>query len=138
MNKIGVVGYSTTEYSKDKAELYLLLSIQQLVSKGIPFNQMEIVSGLTDIGIPGQAYKLAKRFGIRTVGISCALSKDFDCFPCDEVVIVGNEWGDESKTFIDRIDYLIRIGGGKQSLKETQMFKEKFGDKTNRLIEYDL
>lgn len=48
--------------------------------------------------------------------------------------IYGKEWGDESELFLKNVDILVRVGGGKQSLKEVENFKL-----TNKpIIEYDL
>jgi hypothetical protein len=42
-------------------------------------------------------------------------------------MIIGENWGDESSAFLDEIDVIVRIGGGKQSLTEVQTFKDKGG-----------
>ena len=42
--------------------------------------------------------------------------------------------GDESVRFIEYIDCLVRVGGGKQSMKETEMAKDNGLD----VFEYDL
>ncbi len=38
--------------------------------------------------------------------------------------MIGDEWGDESEKFLDSIDVLVRIGGGKQSMAEVKKAKE--------------
>lgn len=89
---------------------------------------------MTNIGIPALAYQEAIKRNWKTIGIACTKASEYDLFPVDKKIIIGNEWGDESETFIDSIDILIRIGGGKQSLKETEIFKT-----LNKLvIEFDL
>jgi hypothetical protein len=49
-------------------------------------------------------------------------------------IIVGDNWGDESKTFLDSIDMLVRVGGGKQSLEECNEAKKQ----GIKVVEYDL
>ena len=124
--KIGIVGYSSGDFDIDMAD--------ELVSLGLAYMSFrlgnenlkgcELVSGLTDVGIPGIAYKKATDLGLKTVGIACSLASEYDCFPVDSKIIVGDDWGDESKTFIDYIDAIIRVGGGKQSFEEVAAFKK--------------
>jgi len=88
-----------------------------------------VVSGYTDVGVPGIAYRVAGKFGMETIGIACSKAYDHPRYPCDEVIIVGDDWGDESKTFLASIDELIKVGGGKQSEAEFKSFegpKEEF------------
>jgi len=47
---------------------------------------------------------------------------------------VGQAWGDESPTFLNSIDVLVRVGGGKQALRETAAMKAS----GQPVIEYDL
>jgi len=80
--------------------------------------QPTIVSGLTALGIPLLAYKYAESRGWKTMGIACSKAGDYECYACDRIHIVGDNWGDETSAFLASIDVLIRIGGGKQSLEE--------------------
>lgn len=124
--RIGIVGYSDKKFNKLEAKLLLIESILEILTD-INCNacnvnvDVQIVSGLTNIGIPAIAYELAKKHKWKTVGVACKKAKDYEVFPVDEEIIVGDEWGDESKTFLENIDVLIRVGGGKQSFKEVQM-----------------
>ncbi len=79
----------------------------------------EVVSGWTNLGIPKQAYEEAVKRKWFTVGIACKKAYEFPRFPVDRIVVVGENWGDESPTFLNSIDVLVRVGGGKQSLNET-------------------
>ena len=119
--RVGVVGYSDKKFDKGVA-LELLCDSFDEATKG--YRDITIVSGLTDLGIPALAYKeaLARKWG--TVGIACKKASEFKCFDCDEIVMIGEEWGDESEKFLDSIDVLIRIGGGKQSIAEVKKAKE--------------
>ncbi|CAF0713517.1 unnamed protein product [Brachionus calyciflorus] len=129
---VGVVGYSATKFDKLKGANLVKKAFDEL-EKQFGSN-IAIVSGYTNIGIPALAYQEAAKRGWKTVGIACKRAKNYDCFQCEEVVIVGNKWGDESETFIDYISVLIKIGGGRQSIKELEMAKFK-----NKIIfEYKL
>lgn len=122
--KIGVVGYSGAKFDEKIAKALLAIAFD-IVEQNIKSDKYALVSGLTDIGIPSLAYNMAKKEGWKTVGLTAKEAKEYDCFPVDEEIIVGEKFGDESKEFIDYLDCLIRIGGGKQSLKETEMAKDK-------------
>jgi hypothetical protein len=133
---IGVIGYSTNSCKTDYA--------RQLVKEGIreamqllgldpskPVNQrlsyalhdFAVCSGLTDLGIPSLAYAFAKEQGLQTIGIACAKATEHSCFPVDHKVIVGQDWGDESETFLEAIDALVQVGGGLQSNTEAAAWK---------------
>ena len=129
MKKIGIVGFSGRPFNKHIAHSLLYKHINALKQKYGAKN-LEIVSGYTNIGIPKIAYEIADELGITTVGLSAkeALSVDCGLYPVDKVMIVGECFGDESPTFINYIDIMIRVGGGKQSMDEVDHFKEKFTD----------
>ena len=118
--KIGVVGYSSGKFNEKQARLLVQLALAYVTSQN---TNVKIVSGLTDMGIPALAYEFAQRNGHPTVGVACSKAEKYDCFPVDEKIIVGEEWGDESNTFLTMCDMLIRVGGGKQSLEEVETFK---------------
>lgn len=127
MLKIGLVGYSDKKFDKELASKLTRIGILKAInenSDGDP-SRIFIVSGLTNIGIPSIGYSFAKDMGWKTVGIACKKAYEYECFPVDEEIIVGENWGDESSTFLDYIDVLVRVGGGKQSLKEEGLAKEK-------------
>lgn len=129
--KIGFVGFSDKKFDKEKAQEYIKEAFDDLIKDE---EKVEIVSGLTDLGIPALVYKEAEKRKIKTVGIACKKAEQYKCFKCDKVILVGNEWGDESKEFLDYIDILVKIGGGKQAEKEFKQAKEK-GIKT---LEFEL
>lgn len=141
MKKIGIVGYSGRPFNKNTARNLLLKHIRFLEQKYGAKN-LEIVSGYTNIGIPKIAYEIADDMGITTVGLSAkeALTVDCGLYPVDKIMIVGERFGDESSTFIDYIDIMIRVGGGNQSIQEVKHFKEKFIDAqlSNVLFEEEL
>lgn len=112
--RVGFVGYSDdTKFNKDDAVALVKRSFDIIASKN-----PVVVSGLTNVGIPAIVYAEAASRGLRTAGIACSKAEEYECFPVDEKLIVGKEWGEESQTFLKNIDFLIKIGGGDQSVKE--------------------
>lgn len=143
--RIGLVGWSNdskivnVDWAKNVIQWTLDSRIIESVNRVYGrCNQFELVSGLTDCGIPGIAYHM---FSIpdskyaKTVGIACSKANEYPQFPVDERHIIGDEWGDESEFFIDYIDALVRIGGGEQSHREVAMFRAKYPEKP--IIESD-
>ena len=135
--KIGVVGFSRNQFDKKAAEKQLRNHINELILDR-KNDQVEIVSGYTNTGVPKIAYQIADELGLYKVGLSARQALRVRCgvYPVDKEIIVGEKFGDESEAFIDYIDYLIRVGGGPQSLHEVEMFKEKYG--TQNLRESDV
>eukprot|EP01080_Neovahlkampfia_damariscottae_P008628 gene8628-575_t len=124
--KLGVVGYSRELFDKQEAND----AIKDLIPKMINFHQpnsIELVSGLTNQGVPKLSYIYAVQKGFKTVGIAptAAFKVPSGLFPVDKRIIVGKEFGDESEYFINYIDILVRVGGGQQSRREVAMFKKK-------------
>jgi hypothetical protein len=130
---IGVVGYSTQKFNEKLANKLINIALTKAIGNRSP-NTVEIVSGHTDLGIPGLAYHWAHVHNIYTVGIATPQAKEYKLFPVDEFKHVGNNWGDESPEFLNRIDALIRIGGGNQSKTEVATMKEH----GKPVFEYDL
>jgi len=64
------------------------------------------VSGWLASGISLLAYEEAKAVGIPTIGFAPKEARQFDTFNCDEVHLVGNQWGEETKAFLSFIDGL--------------------------------
>lgn len=135
--RIGVVGYSHENFNHDVAYELLEQAFDRLI-KDHPAKTVEIVSGLTNSGVPKLAYQIAQKRAWITVGISAgrALRVKSGVFPCDKQFLYGDEFGDESEQFIGYIDYLIRVGGGKQSHHEVELFKIKLQLAKQELKEY--
>lgn len=131
--KIGVVGYSAQKFAEGEAKRMISEAFDNLESQ-YPDRPKTIVSGLTDLGIPALAYREAVRRGWKTVGIACSKAEEYDCFSVDERMIVGYKWGDESETFLNSLDVLVRVGGGNQSTRETAEIKNR----GKQVIEFDL
>lgn len=122
--KIGVVGFSRNQFDKRKAADILFEVFQKLRDKH-PSKDIEIVSGYTNSGVPKIAYEIAEKFNFSKTGFSArqALNVKSGVYPVDKVILHGDKFSDESDKFVRYIDGLIRVGGGKQSRHETEMFK---------------
>jgi hypothetical protein len=131
---VGLIGFSGRPFNEEAAKLLIEAAMITVEGENPDTDSFVLVSGLTDVGIPRLGYRLAEKRNWKTVGIACSKAEDYDCFDVDVKQIVGDEWGDESKTFISSIDVIIRVGGGDQSKKEIQMAK----DRDITAFEYDL
>ncbi|HVY01736.1 MAG TPA: hypothetical protein VHA12_03155 [Candidatus Nanoarchaeia archaeon] len=136
MNKeycVGVIGYSAQRFDKVVAGLFLN-RVCDFVKLSHPDKNISVVSGLTDLGMPAIAYREAKSLGWKTVGVACTKAEEYETFNVEKRKIVGDNWGDESRTFLDSIDMLVCVGGGNQSKRELEEWK-----KTGKpFIEYNL
>jgi len=126
---IGVLGYSAQKFDVMKAGTLIKKGFIDLISKyNTDFKPVEIVSGLTDVGIPAIAYHLAKHYKYRTIGIAPWIAldpeEDFPIYPVDDQQIIGDTWGEESKHFVNYCDVFLRVGGGKQSHQEITLAKQ--------------
>lgn len=121
--RVGIVGFSAQKFDLVLAEQLIRKEFDELL---LSFSEepadIEIVSGYTDLGIPGLAYKLAREYGFGCVGIACQKAKNYECFPCDIVILDDTwlNWGDESETFLDYCHMFLQFGGGKQSKAEME------------------
>jgi len=134
MLSIGVVGFSDDKkFDKNIAKALVAIALD-VAEENHKDKEYELVSGLTDMGVPAIAYRMAKERGWKMVGIACSKAKENPCYDVDVEIIEGDKWGDESATFLDNIDVLIRVGGGKQSIEETKQAKKR----KISVYEYDL
>lgn len=131
--RIGVNDYSSQKFDSERAT-QMINEAYDILERDYKGFEKVVVSGLTDLGIPGIAYRVAVNRGWKTVGIACTKADRYACFPVDEKIIVGENWGDESQTFLNSIDVLVRIGGGKQTMKECAEWESK----GKPFIQYDL
>jgi len=115
---IGFVGYSSGDFDVNKAKNIINTIFSELIKDDI------IVGGATNLGINKLVYEKAKQLGMKTVGIMCKKGFDYEIFNVDELIVVGEEWGDESQEFLSSIEVLYKIGGGQQSKKEFEMAKK--------------
>jgi len=121
--RIDVVGYSDKKFDKKMAKDLLSDCFDEIEKKNED-KEFIVVSGLTNLGIPALAYEEAVRRGWGTAGIACKKAEEYELFDCDDVRLIGEEWGDESETFLNDISVLVKIGGGKQSKEEFVNAKE--------------
>lgn len=123
--KIGIVGFSSSQFDKKMAILKLRNILEEL-TQGKDLSTFEIVSGYTNMGVPRIAYRLADDMGLKTIGFSAKQALKVKCgvYPVKEVILIGERFGEESEKFIEYIDVLVRIGGGPQSRKEVELFKD--------------
>jgi hypothetical protein len=121
--KIGFVGYSNeSKYNESEAKKI----IKNIFDKLEKFDQdLQIVSGFTNVGIPKLVYEEAEKRNMYTIGLSAEEAKEYELHDVNAEIIVGKKFGDESEFFINYIDALIKIGGGEQSEKELKMAKDK-------------
>lgn len=132
--RIGVVGYGPqTKFDEEEARR-MIVEAYDLIEVENPRTFKAVVSGLTDVGVPAIAYREAVRRGWRTVGIACKKALEYPLYPVDQKKIMGDDWGEESPLFLLFVHAIVRIGGGRQSIAETEAVK-----KAGKLaIEYDL
>ena len=131
---IGVVGYCPpTKFDEVEARRMIVEAYGNIAMR-FPEHSFAVVSGLTNVGVLKIAYEEAVKRGWKTIGIACERAKEHPHFPVDEKTIVGANWGDESPTFVESLDMMVRIGVGKQSIRETDAVKAQ-GMPT---FEYDL
>jgi len=124
---VGVVGYSTQQFDEKDAREILedaLDDIEDTYLETTEYEEIAIVSGLTSMGMSKVAYQVADDRGYATVGVAPEEANDFDLYSVDEIIYEGEHFGDESETFVDMIDVLVKIGGGDQSQKELEMAEE--------------
>lgn len=121
--RIGVVGYCPPTKFDEQEARRMIIEAYDIIFKRYVGHAIAIVSGLTNVGILAIAYDEAAKRGWRTVGVACSLASNHPLFPVNEQLIVGDSWGDESDIFVGSLHGLIRIGGGKHSLEETEAAK---------------
>jgi hypothetical protein len=132
--KIGVVGYCPPTVFDEKLARQMIEDAYSRIEAHFTDVNIAIVSGLTNVGVFKIAYEEAQKKGWRTVGVACKRAEEHELFPVDEKIIVGENWGDESPRFLEGLNAIIRIGTGKQSVRETNVIKAL----GKPALEYDL
>jgi hypothetical protein len=129
---IGFVGYSDSKFDKKYAQKLIDAVFDKIENEFCNTSELvNIITGATNLGIPKMVYdkaneeniRLGKRFNL--VGVMAKEGYEYELYPCDIIYAYGKNFGDESKEFISMLDLFIKIGGGKQSIKELSMAKEK-------------
>ena len=132
---IGFIGYSDTKFDKKIAK-QIIYDIFQIIERKYCTDdnlntKINIITGATNLGIPAIVYEIANNENIKygkwftLVGVMAKEGYQYELYPCDEIYSYGENFGDESEEFINRLDILYKIGGGKQSIKEFQMANDK-------------
>lgn len=137
---IGFVGYSDTKFDLNRGREYVEDAFRDIKRHyeldSLSDQTIEVVSGWTKQGIPKLVYDFCDEYDIETVGFTSFEALKYKTCAVDRVILVGEKFGDESAAFVNYINCLVRVGGGKQSRKEIELFREF---KPNGLvIEYEL
>lgn len=125
---IGVVGYSDDKFDQSEAKEIIEEAFDDVEETYVDnggYENIVIVSGLTKQGIPKIAYEIADEREYYTMGVAPQEANDYEMYDVDSIIWNGEEFGDESKEFIDSIDLLIKVGGGEQSEHEFEMAEEE-------------
>lgn len=142
---IGFIGYSYDnkfDYNRAKKiieDIFYVIGNKYCTQDNLEI-KLNIVSGATNQGIPRLVYEEARKYNAQygewftIVGIMPFEGYNYELYHCDEIYVFGDKFGDESRSFINGIDVLYKIGGGEQSDKELKMAKEK----KMQVFEYDL
>ena len=125
---IGVVGQTSKSFSMEE-EVWEAVSAE-LNRIGYGKKDVMVLGGLTDTPSAHRAaYILARHKGWKIGGIACEKAHGHKWFPMsndgDVLNIVGKTWGDEVQDFVDRVDILVRVGGGTPASKFVDYANEK-------------
>ena len=136
---VGVSGYFDQKFDEEEAQELLEDALEDIEKEYIDtgeYDEIAIVSGLTNHGMPKIAYKVADFNGYMTVGIAPneVHETGYELYPVDEIIIEGDKFGDEIEKYIEHIDVFVRIGGGSQTQMELELAEEE----DISVIEYDL
>ncbi|MCK5017277.1 MAG: hypothetical protein KAS32_09400 [Candidatus Peribacteraceae bacterium] len=136
---VGISGYSAQKFDEAEARELIEEALDDIENEYIEsgdYEEIVIVSGLTNMGVPKIAYEVADNRSYGTVGIAPEQVNEeaMELYPVDEIIIEGETFGDESEEYIDIIDVLVTIGGGAQTMTEIEMAE---ADELS-VLEYDL
>jgi len=120
---IGVIGQSS-QSSAFEEEVWNKVSVE-LNRLGGNKTDVMVMGGLTDTPSAHRAaYHIARMKGWNVGGIACEKASKHKWFPMnqdgDVLKIAGKHWGDEMEEFINSVDVLIRVGGGKQQSEDVE------------------
>jgi hypothetical protein len=123
--RLGLVGSLGVPVDEAAMRATVANAYDELLAQITQQRPISLVAGLTNKGINKIGYEIARERGWHTAGIACFQSKPRNRFAVDTMILVGANWGDESETFLDSIDALVRIGGGPQAMRETAIAKSR-------------
>lgn len=81
-------------------------------------DKLIISSGATMEGVPKIIYDICFQAGIKAMGVACEKAFDYLLGTMKYLVVEGQNWGDESASFLKTSDELIMLGGGGQAKRE--------------------
>jgi hypothetical protein len=77
-----------------------------------------ISSGATNEGVPKIIYQLCEELRIKAMGVTSEKAFDYQLGTMEYLIVVGENWGDESPTFLNTSDEILMLGGGGQAKRE--------------------
>lgn len=129
---IGVVGYTHQEFDREAAK-NLLKQAFEAVRADHPRANICVVSWLTDQGIPGLAYEIAKKRGWHTLAVDLKENLNRTGYRADELITVDAS-DERTTTFVQQCDVIVRIGDDSDAKHVTGVLRELDGI----TYEYDL
>jgi hypothetical protein len=81
-------------------------------------DKLVVSSGATMEGVPKIIYDICAVEGIPAMGVACEKAFDYPLGTMKYLVIEGQNWGDESPSFLRTSDELVLLGGGGQAKRE--------------------
>lgn len=136
---IGVVGYFSQPFDVSIASLKMQKLLYDAFIDKYPecvdledtthreYPKVMLITGLTKGGMNSVVYDYVDHcnsggnVNLLAGGVACEKAAEYDSHKVDWKLIVGKDWGDESASFVNACDILIRIGGGEQSMHEVQI-----------------
>jgi hypothetical protein len=141
---IGFIGSVRPDFNHEIARTYIDEVMEKIIDayeKKKGTYTIEIVSGLTNQGVPKLVYEYADKMKYPTIGFAPSRIHQIRAgmYPVTKQIIIGTNFGDESAQFLEYIDILVRIGGGPQSHMEVSEFKKLYPKNiSTTLFEYEL
>lgn len=125
---VGVVGFSDDKFDQVEAREILEEAFDDVEETYVDnggYENIVIVSGLTNKGIHKIAYEISDEREYYTMGVVPSEANDYEMYDVDSIIWSGEQFGDESEDFIDAIDILIKVGGGEQAEHEYEMAEKE-------------
>lgn len=132
--KVGVVGYCPPSKFDVEEARQMIVDAYNKLEQIYGDRSIAVISGLTNVGVLAIAYEEASKRNWVTIGVASEKALKYELYPVTAKVIIGKEWGDESRFFVEMLDVIIRIGGGTQSHREVEEVRKA----KKPAFEYDL
>lgn len=81
-------------------------------------DKLVVSSGATNEGVPKIIYDLCSSKGIAAMGVTSAKAAEYQLGEMKYLIVMGNDWGEESPTFLNTSDEFLMLGGGGQAKRE--------------------